>query len=423
MIKFNQFSLSNGLRVIVHRDKTTPLAGVNLLYDVGARDENPDRTGFAHLFEHLMFGGSQHIPKFDEPLERVGGVNNAFTTNDFTNYYETLPAENIETAFWLESDRMLALNFSQQNLDVQRNVVIEEYKQRYLNRPYGDLWLLLRPLAYKQHPYQWPTIGRDISHIEKASLNEVESFFYTHYAPNNAILSVSGNVETAQIRELAEKWFGGIVARDVPRRSITREPPQQEPRNLTVERDVPLDFIAKAYHMTGRLGECYYASDLLSDIFANGKSSRLYNNLVREQKLFSSIDAFITGSIDPGLLVITGALHQGVTMDEAESALIYEVEQIKRQKPSKNELQKVKNRVQADLLYAESDIMNKALSLAYHELIEGAAGINKESSRYAAVSFEDIIHSARLVLDEDNCNTVYYYSRNLHPGMQDAPNE
>lgn len=414
MIKFQKFTLDNGLRVIVHEDKTTPLASVNLLYDVGARDEDPEKTGFAHLFEHLMFGGSRNIPKFDEPLELVGGQNNAFTNNDLTNYYETLPAENIETAFWLESDRMLELDFSEKSLEVQRNVVIEEYKQRYLNRPYGDLWLLLRPLAYKHHSYQWPTIGKDISHIEEASLGDVKDFFYKHYGPNNAILSVAGNVTMPGIKKLAEKWFGAIEKRPIQQRNLPREPEQLQPRNITVERDVPLDYLIKAYHVTDRLGEDYYITDLISDIFANGKSSRLHNQLVREHKYFSSIDAFITGSIDPGMIVFAGALQQGVTMSEAESALLYEIEQIKREKPGKQELQKVKNKVEANLLYGESSIMNKALSLAFHELIEGAAGVNKEISRYAAVTAEDITDVARKVLRDDNCSTLYYYSKNLH---------
>jgi len=303
MIKFDKFTLNNGLKVIVHKDKSTPIVAINLLYNVGSRDENPDKTGFAHLFEHLMFGGSKNIPVYDKPLQQVGGENNAFTNSNITNYYITLPKANIETAFWLESDRMLNLNFSEKSLNVQRNVVIEEYKQRYLNQPYGDVWLMLRPLAYKKHPYRWATIGKDVSHIENASLDDVKEFFYKYYAPNNAILTIAGDVETEQIKKLTEKWFGSIEKRNVPVRNLPVEPEQTEKREMSVTKDVPFNAIYKAYHMCSRNDKNYHATDLISDILANGKSSRFYQSLVKEKKIFSNIDAYITGDNDNGLFV------------------------------------------------------------------------------------------------------------------------
>ena len=410
MIRFNRFTLDNGLTVIVHQDKSTPMAAVNVLYDIGSRDEDPGRTGFAHLFEHLMFSGSVNIPNYDTPLERVGGENNAFTTNDITNYYLTLPAENLETAFWLESDRMLQLAFSEQNLEIQKNVVTEEYRERYLNRPYGDVWLLLKPLAYKVHPYQWDTIGKDISHIKNAGLNEVKNFFYRYYAPNNAILSVTGNVDINQVKELAQKWFGDIEERYVPDRDLPEEPPQTEPRNTVVERDVPADFLIKAYHTPGRLDQDFYASDLISDLLANGNSSRLYQNLVKKHKLFSNIDAFITGNIDKGLLVVGGSLVNGVTMDEAEGVLHHELERLVKEKVKKYELQKVKNKLSANLIYSYSSVDTKAMKLAYHELLGDAADINRQVSKYAAVSRDDIQEVATNILDEKNRSTLYYYA-------------
>ncbi|MEA1897434.1 MAG: pitrilysin family protein, partial [Bacteroidota bacterium] len=308
MIEFDKFTLNNELRVLVHKDNSSPIIAMNILYDVGARDEDPERTGFAHLFEHLMFGGSKNIPVYDEPLQKVGGENNAFTNNDITNYYLTLPASNLETGFWLESDRMMALDFSQRSLDVQKNVVIEEYKQRYLNQPYGDVSLLLRPLSYKVHPYRWPTIGESIDHIKNATLNDVKSFFYSHYAPNNAILSISGNVETEQIYKLTEKWFGGIEKRDIAVRKLDKEPKQTGARELTEKKDVPSNAIYMAYHMCDRKSELYHATDFLSDILSNGLSSRLYQRLVKGKRLFSNINAYISGSVDPGQFIISGNL-------------------------------------------------------------------------------------------------------------------
>ena len=321
MISFNRFTLSNGLRVIVHRDTSTPLVAMNILYNVGSRDEDPDRTGFAHLFEHLMFGGSANIPKYDEPLERVGGENNAFTNNDITNYYLTLPKENLETAFWLESDRMFDLSFSQKSFDVQRNVVVEEFRQNYLNQPYGDAWLLMRPLAYKVHPYQWATIGKEPSHIENASMEEVKAFYAKFYNPCNAIMVVAGNITTDEIHSLSEKWFGPINKGKSYTRQLPVEPEQTELRSSTVERSVPFDSIYKAWHMCGRMDHGFYATDLISDILSAGQSGRLYQELIKKRQLFSELNAFISGDTDAGLFVVTGKLMKGTGFETAEKAI------------------------------------------------------------------------------------------------------
>lgn len=411
MIKFSKFTLDNGLKVIVHQDKSTPIVAINILYNVGARDENPDKTGFAHLFEHLMFGGSKNIPVYDEPLQLVGGENNAFTNNDITNYYLTLPKENIETGFWLESDRMLSLAFSEKSLDVQRNVVIEEFKQRYLNQPYGDIWLLLRPLAYKVHPYQWATIGKEISHIENATIEDVKDFFYKHYAPNNAIMVVAGDITEAEIRKLSEKWFSPIEKRKVQKRKLPKEPVQTEYRELEVTRDVPYDSIIKTYHMCGRLGKDYHTFDILSDILSNGKSARFYQKLVKEKRLFADIDAYITGSIDDGLFIISGTLLEGIDMKIAESAIQEVIDDIISKKVDSYELQKVKNKAEANLQFSEIDVLNKAMNLAFFELLGDANMINEESDKYHKITENDILKASKKVFTKENCSTLYYYAK------------
>jgi zinc protease len=411
MIQFDKFKLKNNLTVIVHQDKSTPLACVNILYDVGARDEDENKTGFAHLFEHLMFGGSVNIPSFDEPLQLVGGENNAFTTNDITNYYCTVPSENIETAFWLESDRMLSLAFTEKSLEVQRNVVIEEFKQRYLNQPYGDVWLLLRPLAYKKHPYKWATIGKEISHIEDATMSDVRSFFTKHYNPSNAILVVAGDVETEQVRQLCEKWFAPIEAIEKPERNLPEEPKQTEPRRLTVERDVPANSIYKAYHMCSRKDEAYHTIDIISDILSRGNSSRLYKTLIKEKQLFTEVNAYVMGDFDKGLFVISGKTPDHVKMEDAEQAIFEELEKIKTQLVDESELQKCKNKVESSVTFSETDVLTKATNLAISELLGDASLINEEISKYAAVTREKIRAQASLVLDENNCSTLYYLTR------------
>ncbi|MFC2100631.1 M16 family metallopeptidase [Bacteroidota bacterium] len=408
MINFESFKLDNGLRVIVHKDTSTPIVAVNVLYNVGAKDEDENKTGFAHLFEHLMFGGSENIPVYDEPLEKIGGDNNAFTNNDITNYYLSLPLKNIETAFWLESDRMLSLDFSQKNLDIQKNVVIEEYKQRYLNQPYGDVWLLLRPLAYKVHPYKWATIGKDISHIENATLNDVKSFFLNYYRPNNAILSVAGNVSGDTVRNLTEKWFGSIESRKIARNNIPPEPVQKEKQLLVKRGNVPFDVIYKAYHMCSRTDPQYYATDLLSDVLSNGKSSRLYTSLVKEKKLFSEINAYITGDLHKGLFLISGNLIKGVALEYAEMAIEEEITKLQQVLIHDDELQKVKNKVDALIRFSNLRVVDKALNLAFSELMGNAGLINKELSNYLNVSKEQIRKQAQAVLSVNNCSTLYY---------------
>jgi len=408
MINFDKFTLENGLKVIVHQDKSTPIVAFNLLYDVGARDEDEKQTGFAHLFEHLMFGGSVNIPNFDELLQKVGGTNNAFTSNDITNYYITLPKDNLETAFWLDSDRMLSLAFTDKSLAIQRSVVIEEFKQNYLNQPYGDVWLLLRPLAYQSHPYKWATIGKEISHIENATIEDVKTFFYKHYLPNNAILAVAGDIETEEIKALAKKWFGEIPSGNTPKRNLPKEPIQTEERRLKVKRDVPANAIYKAYHMCSKNHPDYFATDLLSDILSLGKSSRLHINLIKKQKLFSKINAFISGSYDEGLLTISGNLQDGISFEKAENAILNEIENIKINLVDQNELSKVKNKIESTTLFSETSVLNKVMNLSFAELLGNANDVNLEVEKYRNVKAEDIVRIANNILIETNCSTLIY---------------
>ena len=293
MIQFEKFLLSNGLRVLVHRDTSTPMAVLNVLYDAGARDENPEQTGFAHLFEHLMFGGSINIPNYDGPLQVAGGENNAYTTNDLTNYYIQIPAENLETAFWLESDRMLSLAFTDKSLEVQRKVVSEEFKEHYLNKPYGDVWHKMRELTYKVHPYRWMTIGKELSHIENAKLDDVKNFFFKHYRPVNAILVVAGNVTVEKVKELAEKWFGDIPSGEKYNRNLPQEPPQLAACSLQLTADVPLDALYKCWHMYPRLDQRYYIADLITEVLSGGGSSRFFQALVKEKNYSVLLNAII----------------------------------------------------------------------------------------------------------------------------------
>jgi predicted Zn-dependent peptidase len=408
MISFDRFTLSNGLRVIVHHDSSTPLVAMNILYNVGSRDEHPERTGFAHLFEHLMFGGSANIPKYDEPLERVGGENNAFTNNDITNYYLTLPKENLETAFWLESDRMNELAFSKKSFDVQRNVVVEEFRQNYLNQPYGDAWMNLRPLSYRIHPYQWATIGKDPSHIENATMEEVKEFYYRYYNPCNAIMVVAGDVTTSEIRELSEKWFGPIMKGNPIIRDLEMESAQTETREITLERNVPFDAIYKAWHMCARKDPEFYAVDLISDILSAGQSGRLYQELIKKRRLFSELNAFITGDIDEGLFIITGKLMKGVTFDLAEEAIQDELLKIRMNRVSSQELRKVKNRMESLMTFSEMRVLDKAMNLAYYELLGDAGMINTIQDQYEQVTEIEIQEQAQKILIGSNCSTLFY---------------
>jgi predicted Zn-dependent peptidase len=412
MIHFERFTLANGLRVIVHRDDSTPVAVVNVMYDIGARDEDPAKTGFAHLFEHLMFGGSLHIPNYDEPLQMAGGENNAYTTNDITNYYIQLPAENLETAFWLESDRMLSLAFSKKSLDVQRKVVIEEFREHYINKPYGDVWHKMRELAYTTHPYRWMTIGKDISHIENAQLGDVEKFFFKHYRPVNAILAVAGNVTVERVKELAEKWFGDISPGEKYIRHLPQEPVQTAPRRLEIKANVPLDALYKSWHIYPRLDRRYYTADLITEILSGGGSSRLFQQLVKEKKMFSHVECYHTGSIDAGLLVIEGKLVKGTDMKKADAEIENILKQLKEEVVAETELQKVKNKTESMIAFEDMSITNRAGSLAFYELLGDAAWMNAELEKYNTVTTQDIQNECRNIFREENCSTMYYYSNN-----------
>jgi len=411
MVNFKRFKLDNGLTVLVHEDHNTAMAVVNILYKVGARDESPDQTGFAHLFEHLMFGGSVNIPNYDGPLQLVGGENNAFTSNDITNYYLTLPANNLETAFWLESDRMLSLAFSDKSLEVQRQVVIEEFKQRYLNQPYGDVWLRLRPLAYKEHPYRWATIGKEISHIEEAQMDDVKNFFAKYYSPNNAVMVVAGDVNYDDVVALSNKWFSDIPSGNEIIRELPIEPEQKEARREYVEADVPVDSIYITFHGPDRLSPEYQTMDLISDILSRGTSSRLYRSLVKNKPLFSEINAYVMGSIDPNLFVVEGKPSKGVSIEEAEAAIWEELTRIKEELVDEAELQKVKNKIESTLLFSELSILDKAMNLAYYEAISSAEDYNKEVDRYSAVTAEQVKYVANLLFREENSSTLIYKSK------------
>lgn len=417
MVKFNRFTLDNGLRVLVHEDNTTPMAVVNILYDVGARDEDESQTGFAHLFEHLMFGGSINIPTYDEPLQRVGGENNAFTSNDITNYYITLPAVNLETAFWLESDRMLSLAFSEKSLEVQRNVVMEEFKQRYLNQPYGDVWLHLRPLVYKQHPYRWATIGKELSHIENASIEDVKAFFKKHYNPQNAIMVVGGDVKTEDIKALAEKWFGSIPAGEKYVRNLPQEPGQHEARRETVTANVPLNDVYIAFQAPGRLEDGYYAVDLMGDVLSRGNSSRLYRTLVKDKQLFSDINAYMTGSFDTGMFVVEGKPLEGVSIQQAEDAIWQQLELLKQTDVPEEELTKVKNKTESTLMFSEMSLLDKAMNLAYYELLGDAETLNHEADKYLQITAGQIKEQANRIFRKDNSSTLIYLA--AHPATEE----
>lgn len=412
MIQFEEFTLENGLRVIVHEDPTVQIAVLNILYDVGSRDEHPEKTGFAHLFEHLMFGGSRHIPSYDEPLQKVGGENNAFTNTDITNYYLTVPAPNIETGFWLESDRMLSLSFDPNVLEVQRKVVIEEFKQRYLNQPYGDVWLKLRPLAYETHPYQWATIGKEIRHIEEATMDDVKDFFFRYYIPSNAILVVAGNVTVDQVRKLSDKWFGPIPSpQTIPTRSLPREEPQRRKRELDVKADVPASALYKAYHMPGRFDDDFFATDLMGDVLARGQSSRFYQTLVKEKEIFTSISGFTMGTIDPGLFVISGRVKKGVDLRDAEDAVNEIVGEFVANGPTEEEVEKVKNQAYSTLEFGEVEVMNRAMNLAFAKLSGDANYTNKESHLIEAVTDADMRRVAAETLTDENSSVLYYNAK------------
>ena len=408
MLQINKHTLANGLKLVHNRDVSTQMVALNVLYQVGARDEHPDHTGFAHLFEHLMFGGSQNIPDYDTPLQLAGGENNAWTNNDITNYYLTVPKQNVEIGFWLESDRMLCLDFSSKSLEVQRGVVMEEFKQRCLNRPYGDTGHLLRPLVYKEHPYQWPTIGKELNHIAQATLQEVEDFFFSFYAPNNAILAVTGNITFEEAVRLAEKWFGPIPRRELKKRNLPAEPQQTEERRLTVERNVPIESLYMAFRMCDRMHPDYYAYDILSDILSNGRSSRLIQHLVHDRQIFSSIDAHISGSIDAGLFHITGKPANGVSLEDAEKAVWEELQIISTELIDEEELEKVKNKFESTQIFGNLNYLNVATNLAWFEMLSGAEDMDKEVENYRAVTSQQLMDVARKAFTRTNYSVLIY---------------
>ncbi|MCM1031935.1 MAG: insulinase family protein [Oscillibacter sp.] len=409
MIHYTRTQLDNGLTVICHTDTNTPFVCVNTLYKVGARNESPDKTGFAHLFEHLMFGGSVHIPDFDREVQDAGGDSNAYTTNDYTNYYITIPAPNIETALWLESDRMLALNFSQHTLDIQKQVVIEEYKQRYLNAPYGDVWLKLRPLAYKVHPYRWPTIGISPDHIEKATLDDVKDFFARYYAPNNAIVCISGNISESKALELVKKWFGDIPPSPHVSPEIPAEPIQTESRQLVSRHNnVPSDALYKVYHMDKRLSENFYCCDIISDLLSNGQSSRLYQNLIKNTRQFSEIDAYVGGEYDPGLFIFSGKISDNTSIEKAEEALLNEITGFLHDPITDREFEKILNKTEARISYSEINYQNKAANLAYFEFLGDIDLINTEKARYEKTDIRQVKETAQQIFRAENCSTLLY---------------
>ncbi len=413
MIDFTRFVLKNGLRVLVHEDDSTPVAVVNVLYNVGAKDEDAAKTGFAHLFEHLMFGGSIHIPDYDEPLQLAGGENNAYTTNDYTNYYCQIPAENIETAFWLESDRMLSLAFSKKSLEVQKKVVCEEFKEHYINKPYGDVWQLLREMAYTVHPYKWQTIGKELAHVEQAAMPDVVAFFKKFYTPANAILVVAGNVQTQHVKTLAEKWFEPIAGGEKYLRALPAEPIQLAHKEQKVYRDVPVDALFKVWHIAERLNRGYYIADLITEMLGGSISSRLHESLVKTKQLCSSVACYHLGTVDKGLLTIEARLLKNVTMEQTEKAIEEEIQKFIVEFEEK-ELNKVKNKTESLIHFEDMSIMNRANSLAFYELLGDADLINKELDNYFSITHKEVQDYAREIFREENSCTLKYYSQQLH---------
>lgn len=411
MIHFNEVVLANGLRILVHEDPATPLAAVNILYKVGARDEDPNKTGFAHLFEHFMFEGSVNIPEFDSPLQFASGENNAFTSNDITNYYDILPATNLETAFWLESDRMLSLDFNLESLETQKKVVCEEFKEHYINQPYGDVWHKLSALAYKVHPYQWPTIGKELSHVENATMEDAKAFFFKYYRPRNAVMVVAGGVKTAEVERLAKKWFSDIPSGELALHNLPKEPVQTDARILELHEDVPLNAIYKAYKMCDRLHADYQASDFIRDMLSTGESSRLYNELVKEKKIFSSVAAYLSETIDDGMFIVEGKLNPGVKMEDADKAIQESCLKL-ADSVTENELQKVKNKTEAYLTFSDTNVLNRAMNLAWYDMLGDPNGINREIDKYLAVTTSHVKIVAQQIFDKTRCSTVRYFAKN-----------
>lgn len=408
MTNFTRRTLPNGLRVLVHEDHSTPLVAVNVSYYVGSRDEHPEKTGFAHLFEHLMFAGSKNAPDFDDPLQRAGGENNAYTTNDYTTFYEIVPAENLETALWLESDRMLALSINKRSLDVQRKVVVEEFKETCLNEPYGDSWHHLSELMFQHHPYRWPVIGLAPDHVENATIDDVRSFYKSWYNPANAVLAIAGKVNIEEALDLAEKWFGNIPSIQAPVRQLVAEPPQTAAVRKVVTAKVPVPAVFLAFRTPARIDKEFYAVDLLSDVLALGPSSRLYRRLLKEQAIFSSIDAYVTANVDPGLLVVEGRPADGVSVDDALAAIWRELEQLKSEAIEERELVKIQHRFESTLVFSETSVLNKAQNMAFYELLDRAELMNEETDIYLGVTPAEMLQTAKEIFRLENSATLIY---------------
>ena len=408
MIEYNTFTLSNGLRVVHNYDGATAMVALNVMYNVGARDESPEMTGMAHLFEHLMFGGSVNVPDFDGAIENAGGMNNAWTSNDYTNFYDIVPAQNVETAFWVESDRMLSLAFSDKALEVQRNVVIEEFKQTCLNRPYGDMSHYLRAMVYKHHPYRYPVIGKEISHIEKVTQDDVKEFFYSHYAPNNAVLSVSGNVSFDETCRLAEKWFGSIPVRNIAPRNYPQEPEQVEARREDVKGNVPQLAMVKAFRMPGYGQPNYIECDIITDLLASGRSSRFYRNLLMTTGAFTEVDASIIGSDEPGFMMLNCKLTENddASINKAESLIMNEVQRLIDGDVSDYELTRTINRFESNFMFSSMGFMAKAQSLANYVMHN--EDVNDVVNRYRKVTIDDIARVASEIFVPEKSSTLIY---------------
>jgi len=407
-MKINKHTLSNGLRILHCADSTSQLVTLGILYKVGARNESPEHTGFAHLFEHLMFGGTKNVPNFDRPLQMASGTSNAFTVNDYTFYHQTVPYQNVETSFWLESDRMESLAFSDESLEVQRKVVMEEFKQNYLNRPFGDFLHLMSSLCYKVHPYRWPTIGIELSHIENATMDEVKDFFFSYYAPNNAILSVSGNISFERVVELSEKWFGRIPAREIRKADIPQEPEQTEERRMTVYRPVPFEFLNLSFHIPSVRNADFVKSDMISDVLSLGKSSRVYRELVDGCKMFSAVDVSVLPRLDTGLLTFYCSLNPGVDLNEAEAALWQTIERLKADGPADDEMTMVKNNYVTEREYDIISVGDRARLMAYYEMLGDAEQVNSLCDNYCSVDGNALREECNRIMTREKANTLFY---------------
>lgn len=411
MTTIKEFVLANGLTILIDEDPNTPLVTLNLLYKVGSKHEKESKTGFAHLFEHFMFEGSINIPHFDSELQKAGGDNNAFTTVDLTNYYETLPAVNIETALWLESDRMLSLDFNQKSLSTQISVVCEEFKQNYLNKPYGDVWHLLMDLCYQQHPYKWPTIGKELSHIESITLEDTKDFFYTYYRPNNAILSIAGGIKAEEILPKIEKWFGEIPAGPAIHYTKTQETTQQSDRFLTVERNVPQPMLYKAWHTVSRTHTDYYAVDIITELLGTGDSSRLHEELIEKRELCSEVSCYLSGTDEDNLLIIEAKPLDGIELEAVDIA-IQEVLQAFSQNPiAERELQKVINKACNYIAFTNETHQNKSFNLAYFKSIDAIHLYGNEHEAYSKVSLSQVQEVAQQLFTQQFSNTLFYKTK------------